>query len=501
MSLPMPGRFNVANALGALVAADALTGELDVLVAALERGVPVPGRFEPVDAGQHFAVLVDYAHTPDSLENVLAAARELVAEGGERGRVLCVFGAGGDRDRGKRPLMGAIAERLADVAIVTSDNPRSEDPQRIIEEIMAGVVSRGMRAGCARGRSASWARGTAHVRTVADRRAAIEQAIADRAARRRRRDRGQGPRAGAGVRRRPQAAVRRRSVARAALEHTRREPRSRLSVPDRRRRRAGGLAVRDWDARHLAAAAGASVARGRRRAGAPVAQPCARARPGRQHRLAHAAAGRAVRGAARRAGGRRRARRAGAAGGRLGRARAPASTRARPSRRLAPVGGRGGRGARARRSARGAAGARARVAARAARSGREGGRDHRLDRQDLDQGHPRGAARRHACASAASPANLNTEIGLPLALLARARRHGVLVLEMAMRGAGQIAELTAIAEPDVGVIVNVGPAHLELLGSLEAIAAAKAELIAGLAPGASFVVPADEPLLARHLRA
>src|SRR5438445_13529760 len=103
--------------------------------------------------------------------------------------------------------------------------------------------------------------------------------------------------------------------------------------------------------------------------------------------------------------------------------------------------------------------------------------------------------------TAASDANLNTEIGLPLAILAAPPGSEALVLEMAMRGAGQIAELTAIAEPDVGVIVNIGPAHLELLGSLEAIAAAKAELIAGLAPGASVVVPYGEPLLAPHLRA
>jgi UDP-N-acetylmuramoyl-tripeptide--D-alanyl-D-alanine ligase len=102
---------------------------------------------------------------------------------------------------------------------------------------------------------------------------------------------------------------------------------------------------------------------------------------------------------------------------------------------------------------------------------------------------------------ASSPENLNTEIGLPLVLLAAPADAELLVLEMAMRGAGQIAELTAIAEPDVGVIVNVGPAHLELLGSLEAIAAAKAELIAGLAPGATVVVPAGERLLAAHLRA
>ncbi len=93
----------------------------------------VPGRFEPVDEGQPFAVLVDYSHTPDSLENALRAARELAEH-----RVIAVFGAGGDRDRGKRPLMGAIAAREADVAIVTSDNPRSEDPDAIIAEILGG---------------------------------------------------------------------------------------------------------------------------------------------------------------------------------------------------------------------------------------------------------------------------------------------------------------------------------------------------------------------------
>ncbi|HVA19992.1 MAG TPA: UDP-N-acetylmuramoyl-tripeptide--D-alanyl-D-alanine ligase [Solirubrobacteraceae bacterium] len=100
----------------------------------------------------------------------------------------------------------------------------------------------------------------------------------------------------------------------------------------------------------------------------------------------------------------------------------------------------------------------------------------------------------------ASPENLNTEIGLPLAVLAAPAGTEALVLEMAMRGPGQIAELVRIAEPDAGVIVNVGPVHLELLGSLEAIAAAKGELIAGMAPGATVVVPANEPLLEPHRR-
>ncbi|MCW3033011.1 MAG: UDP-N-acetylmuramoyl-L-alanyl-D-glutamate--2,6-diaminopimelate ligase [Solirubrobacteraceae bacterium] len=161
--LPMPGHFNVANALGALAVAHGLGEPLDVLVETLERGVRVPGRFEPVERGQDFAVLVDYAHTPDSLQNVLQAARELIAPG-TAARVICVFGAGGDRDRGKRPLMGEIAARLADVTIVTSDNPRSEPPATIIQEILAGTRD-----------SAAESGGT--VESIEDRRTAIDRAV------------------------------------------------------------------------------------------------------------------------------------------------------------------------------------------------------------------------------------------------------------------------------------------------------------------------------------
>jgi UDP-N-acetylmuramoyl-L-alanyl-D-glutamate--2,6-diaminopimelate ligase len=170
IALGMPGRFNVANALGALAAVHELGGELDTLSAALARGVRVPGRFEPVDEGQEFAVLVDYAHTPDSLENALRAARELADARGRAGRVVCVFGAGGDRDRGKRPLMGVLAARLADAAIVTSDNPRSEDPEAIIAEIMAGAA----RAAPPEGAPSE---GEPAVQTVVDRREAIDRAI------------------------------------------------------------------------------------------------------------------------------------------------------------------------------------------------------------------------------------------------------------------------------------------------------------------------------------
>ena len=134
LTLPLPGLFNVQNALAALAAARALDVPPDAIAAALPRFGRVPGRFEPVDEGQGFAVLVDYAHTPDSLENVLRAARELTA-----GRLHVVFGAGGDRDRGKRPLMGEAARRHADRLVVTSDNPRSERPEAIVDEIMEGA--------------------------------------------------------------------------------------------------------------------------------------------------------------------------------------------------------------------------------------------------------------------------------------------------------------------------------------------------------------------------
>jgi UDP-N-acetylmuramoyl-L-alanyl-D-glutamate--2,6-diaminopimelate ligase len=148
----LPGRFNVLNALGAVVVAR----ELGVDDAAIARGLAgaerVPGRFEPVDEGQPFAVFVDYSHKPDALQAVLRTARGLA-----RGRLIVVFGAGGDRDRGKRRLMGRAAAEHADVAIITSDNPRNEDPEAIMAEIADGAPQ---------------------AERVVDRHAAIERAIA-----------------------------------------------------------------------------------------------------------------------------------------------------------------------------------------------------------------------------------------------------------------------------------------------------------------------------------
>jgi UDP-N-acetylmuramoyl-L-alanyl-D-glutamate--2,6-diaminopimelate ligase len=132
--IPLPGDFNVANALAALGVARALGLDLSAAAAALASAEQVPGRFESIDEGQHFAVVVDYAHTPDSLENVLGAARRITG-----GRLISVFGCGGDRDRDKRPLMGRAGAELSDLAVVTSDNPRSEEPGAIIEQIEAGI--------------------------------------------------------------------------------------------------------------------------------------------------------------------------------------------------------------------------------------------------------------------------------------------------------------------------------------------------------------------------
>jgi UDP-N-acetylmuramoyl-L-alanyl-D-glutamate--2,6-diaminopimelate ligase len=133
-NLKLRGRFNVENALGAAAAARALGIAEDAIRAGIEAVSGVPGRLEVVDEGQPFAVIVDYAHKPGSLERVLEEVRRLAA-----GRVICVFGCGGDRDREKRPLMGRIAAELADVSIVTSDNPRSEDPLSIIEDVLGGA--------------------------------------------------------------------------------------------------------------------------------------------------------------------------------------------------------------------------------------------------------------------------------------------------------------------------------------------------------------------------
>ncbi|TNF49701.1 UDP-N-acetylmuramoyl-L-alanyl-D-glutamate--2,6-diaminopimelate ligase [bacterium] len=130
----LPGLFNVSNIMAAVCAAGLLDVEIHRIAEGIKKVQRVPGRFERVDRGQLFSAVVDYAHTPDALENLLENAGKLTL-----GRTIVVFGCGGDRDRAKRPLMGEVAERLADFVIVTSDNPRSEEPEAIIDDIMDGL--------------------------------------------------------------------------------------------------------------------------------------------------------------------------------------------------------------------------------------------------------------------------------------------------------------------------------------------------------------------------
>ncbi len=153
--VPLPGDFNVANALAA-VAACAEVGYQPARVAdGITTGGGVPGRFERIDEGQDFVVVVDYAHKPDAVAAALATLRPLTD-----GRVIVVLGAGGDRDPGKRPIMGEIAARLADLLVVTDDNPRTEDPADIRQALLSGVGSHG-----------------AEVVEIGDRRLAIREAV------------------------------------------------------------------------------------------------------------------------------------------------------------------------------------------------------------------------------------------------------------------------------------------------------------------------------------
>ncbi len=137
LTLPLPGRHNVSNALGAIATAAAVGVEEAVARHALAAFTGVPGRFERIDAGQSFAVVVDFAHTPDALTHTLATAREIAD-----GRVICVFGCAGDRDPGTRAPMGAVAVELADIVLLTTDDPRSESPEALVADIKRGTDGR-----------------------------------------------------------------------------------------------------------------------------------------------------------------------------------------------------------------------------------------------------------------------------------------------------------------------------------------------------------------------
>ena len=443
VALPLPGRFNVENALCAIVVAMELGIGLADAAAALGDAERVPGRFEPVDEGQPFAVLVDYAHTPDSLENVLVSARQITPP---EARVICVFGCGGDRDRDKRPLMGEIAARLADLAVVTSDNPRSEDPEAIIDEIRAGIT------GAQR----------AEVAVEADRRAAIAIALAAAAPGDTVVIAGKGHEQGQ------------------EFEHGRKIPFDDREVAGEELRTLAGVrgaSVIELAPERIAAEAGAEVV--------------ARGGPGRPER-----------------GRDRLARRSGRATSSSASAASAPTAASMPPPRSTPAPGGWSWTRRAPPSSPPALSGwvfAARDPLRAlqtlSRAWRRElacplvgitGSTGKTSVKDITRALL--PARVHA-----SPENFNTEIGLPLALLSAPPETEVLICEMAMRGMGQIAELCEIAEPDVAAITNVGPVHLELLGTIEAIAEAKAEILAGSPTTAGAVLPADAEALEPHL--
>ncbi len=135
VQLNLTGVFNVYNSLAAIAVGLVEGIPIAQIISSLEKISGIPGRFETVDEGQNFTVIVDYSHTPDSLENCLRTAREFA-----EGRIITVFGCGGDRDKTKRPIMGEVAARLSDLCIITSDNPRTEDPQAIIDDIVPGIL-------------------------------------------------------------------------------------------------------------------------------------------------------------------------------------------------------------------------------------------------------------------------------------------------------------------------------------------------------------------------
>jgi len=156
ISLPLIGKYNVYNALAASTVALGQGISLDIIKRGLEKVSSIPGRFEKIDCGQPFTVIVDYAHTDEALRKLLDACRELKPR-----RIITVFGCGGDRDRGKRPIMGEVAVDLSDYVIVTSDNPRSEDPERIALDIEVGIKRKGKN----------------NYQTIVDRFQAIEKAL------------------------------------------------------------------------------------------------------------------------------------------------------------------------------------------------------------------------------------------------------------------------------------------------------------------------------------
>ena len=424
LSLGVTGLFNVYNVMSAVGAALAEKVAPETIKKALEAFKSVPGRFELVDAGQEFSIIVDYAHTPDGLENILRTAREITA-----GRILTVFGCGGDRDRTKRPIMGRIAAKLSDVVLVTSDNPRSEDPERILTEVEVGVLER---------------IGDKRHERIADRREAIGRAVllAEK----------QDSVIIAGKGHEDYQILKDetihfddKEVAREAVAAREKSYEMRFPLADIVRaadadivRGAEDVVFSDiaLDTRKISAGSLFVALRGERfdgadfaAAGGLVASDTPEAKLPKEGCVLKAAD--------------------------------PLCAYQEIAafwRRKFPVP----------------------VVAITGSNGKTTTKD--LTAAVL-------GARLLVQKTAA---NYNNEVGLPLTLLGLRAAHEAAVVEIGMRGLGQIAALAPLAAPTVAVVTNVGEVHMELLGSIENIAKAKAELVEAVEAGGTVILNADD---------
>ncbi|HEY1554103.1 MAG TPA: UDP-N-acetylmuramoyl-L-alanyl-D-glutamate--2,6-diaminopimelate ligase [Kofleriaceae bacterium] len=422
-SKPLVGHYNVANIALAVAIAEALGIAHDAIARGIAALPGVPGRVERVANSADLDILVDYAHTPDALRNVLTALRPLAKR-----RLICVFGCGGDRDPTKRPKMGAAVAELADLAVVTSDNPRTEGPRAIIDQILPAVPRPFF--------------------VDVDRRVAIRAAIAEAT---------------------PGDVV---VIAGKGHEDYQILGTTKVHFDDREEAAAAATEREIRLLAGLARDAGGALTGDANTAIDRVAIDSRAAAPGAlyvairgENHDGHAFCGDAVHAGARAV------------------VVDHAVDVAVPQIRVTDT-----------RLALGAI-------ARAHRRAWDGklvaitGSAGKTTTKELTR-----AALAMAGATHAADGSLNNETGVPLTLLGLHRFHEFGVVEMGMRGAGQIEYLTKLAEPDVAVVVNAGTAHIELLGSTDAIAKAKGEIWLGLRPGGTVVLPAGDGRLEGYAR-
>lgn len=431
LSLGVTGLFNVYNVMSAVGAALAEKVASETIKKALEAFKSVPGRFELVDAGQEFSIIVDYAHTPDGLENILRTAREITA-----GRILTVFGCGGDRDRTKRPIMGRIAAKLSDVVLVTSDNPRSEDPERILTEVEVGVLEK---------------IGDKRHERIADRREAICRAVllAEK----------QDSVIIAGKGHEDYQILKDetihfddKEVAREAVAAREKSYEMRFPLADIVRaagadivRGAADVVFSDiaLDTRKISAGSLFVALRGERFDGADFAVQA----------VEKGAAGVLV-------------------ASDTPEAKLPKEgcvlKAADPLRAYQEIA---------------ASWRRKFPVPVVAITGSNG----KTTTKDLTA-----AVLGARLLVQKTAANYNNEVGLPLTLLGLRAAHEAAVVEIGMRGLGQIAALAPLAAPTVAIVTNVGEVHMELLGSIENIAKAKAELVEAVEAGGTVILNADD---------